>query len=211
MGYTNYFAYDPASAQFVERWTTMVEDAQRLCETVVARGVAIAGGHGDGQPEFTQERIWLNGGRAGDLGHETFSITARPWRDWLEPDGGWPEDAAGGWAEREAARFERDGFIWSCCKTARKPYDVLVGAILLRCKQLAPEAFAIGSDGRWETEWLHSASYWDAGCTRSDLSARKLVAELFGTDTIARTAVLTDTSDGPPSVHMRRLESGTSR
>ncbi|KAH7113570.1 hypothetical protein EDB81DRAFT_824566 [Dactylonectria macrodidyma] len=38
------------------------------------------------------------------------------------------------------------------CKTNRKPYDLVVCAILLRAYQLAPDAIKISSDGRWE-EW----------------------------------------------------------
>lgn len=212
MGYTHYFTYDPSAVQFVERWTTMVDDARLLCETVRARGVRIAGGLGEGKPEFTEEHIWLNGPRIGDRGHETLRIMAHPWREWLEPASGWESDAERDWAAREAARFERAGFIWAFCKTARKPYDVLVGAILLRCVQLAPDAFAIGSDGRWEREWLHGADYWDTGCRRSKLSARKLVTELFGTDSVdGRTVVLTETTEGPASARSRQPAATTAR
>ncbi|OAL02070.1 hypothetical protein IQ06DRAFT_368552 [Phaeosphaeriaceae sp. SRC1lsM3a] len=38
------------------------------------------------------------------------------------------------------------------CKTARRPYDVVVTAILLRAAQLAGDAFSVGSDGFWD-EW----------------------------------------------------------
>ncbi|KAH6973344.1 hypothetical protein EDB80DRAFT_693377 [Ilyonectria destructans] len=38
------------------------------------------------------------------------------------------------------------------CKTDRKPYDLVVCAILLRAYQLVPDAIRIGSDGRWE-DW----------------------------------------------------------
>lgn len=52
------------------------------------------------------------------------------------------------------------------CKTARKPYDVVVTAILLRAHHHAPDGIKISSDGYWEE--------WDQG--------RALVKELFGDD-----------------------------
>ena len=50
------------------------------------------------------------------------------------------------------------------CKTARKPYDLVVTAILLRAAHHAPQGIEINSDGTWD-EWK---------------PARVLVEELFG-------------------------------
>lgn len=50
------------------------------------------------------------------------------------------------------------------CKTARKPYDVVVTAILLRAHHHAPAGIEVSSDGYWEE--------WGEG--------RELVRELFG-------------------------------
>ena len=39
------------------------------------------------------------------------------------------------------------------CKTARKPYDQVVGAVLLRCQFYSPHpGFEVHSDGSWD-EW----------------------------------------------------------
>lgn len=38
---------------------------------------------------------------------------------------------------------------WSFCKTARRPYDAVVGAILIAVKQHQPDA-KITSDGNWD-------------------------------------------------------------
>ncbi|KAH8743450.1 hypothetical protein F5883DRAFT_592977 [Diaporthe sp. PMI_573] len=43
------------------------------------------------------------------------------------------------------------------CKTDRKPYDVVVCAILLRAKHLAPNAINIRSDGDWD-DWSEAAA-----------------------------------------------------
>ena len=50
---------------------------------------------------------------------------------------------------------------FSFCKTARKPYDAVVGAILISVKDHVPEA-EIGSDGVWEYDWdAARALYFD--------------------------------------------------
>jgi hypothetical protein len=44
---------------------------------------------------------------------------------------------------------------WDFCKTARKPYDVVVATILLRARVLMGKAFHFSSDGAWgEDGWL---------------------------------------------------------
>jgi hypothetical protein len=43
---------------------------------------------------------------------------------------------------------------WDFCKTARKPYDVVVATILLRASILMGKAFHLSSDGAWgEDGW----------------------------------------------------------
>ncbi|KAF7519554.1 hypothetical protein PCG10_009960 [Penicillium crustosum] len=41
---------------------------------------------------------------------------------------------------------------WTFCKTARKPYDVVVTSLLLRIWMLAPKNLDLGSDGGYE-DW----------------------------------------------------------
>ncbi|MFE7485138.1 hypothetical protein [Streptomyces sp. NPDC057552] len=62
------------------------------------------------------------------------------------------------------------GFTYSFCKTGGvrpKPYDMAVTAAMLRAHTLAPDCFAIDSDGDWDQEWVH---------------ARAIHRMLFGTD-----------------------------
>lgn len=42
---------------------------------------------------------------------------------------------------------------FNCCKTARKPYDLVVMAVLLLMHRYAPRAWSISSDGG-EKDWL---------------------------------------------------------
>jgi len=39
------------------------------------------------------------------------------------------------------------------CKTANKPYDLVVGLVLLAVEEIAPDALRISSDGEWTEEW----------------------------------------------------------
>lgn len=56
-------------------------------------------------------------------------------------------------------------------KTASKPYDVVVSCVLLRAFLLAPNQFALGSDGDWE-----NSGEWDAALELyRDLWPRDLV------------------------------------
>lgn len=56
-----------------------------------------------------------------------------------------------------AFQYDKRRFLWDFCKTSRKPYDVAVSAILLRCHQLSPDALDIASDGGSDHEWRHGA------------------------------------------------------
>ena len=77
------------------------------------------------RPEITPALIGLNGTDDGDLGHEGFVI--------------------------ERVRTPREGCAaplgWNFCKTARKPYDRAVTAVLCYLATVV-EAFDVTSDGR---------------------------------------------------------------
>ncbi|KAJ8070831.1 hypothetical protein OCU04_001192 [Sclerotinia nivalis] len=52
---------------------------------------------------------------------------------------------------------EHNSAGFNFCKKARKEYDAVVAAILMRAKMLAGDAFALSSDGYWdEYEWEHA-------------------------------------------------------
>jgi hypothetical protein len=55
----------------------------------------------------------------------------------------------------ETAAFADDSKGFGFCKTGRKPYDVVVGAVLLRIRHYNRN-FRIESDGDWdnESEWV---------------------------------------------------------
>lgn len=89
----------------------------------------IRGGLGKGLPKFLQDQIWFNGDESTGLDHETFYLT---WNN-MDSEG-------------------KDN--WGFCKTARKPYDVLVCMSLLALENAFqdPKVFSYSSDGD-EPEW----------------------------------------------------------
>ena len=137
MGYTHY-TYRPVknsgSAYFYGK---LALDAKKLCDYANANGIRIRNGAGEGEPEFTEFSFSINGdaeafsddGR--DLAHETFY--------WA----GIPEQSE--WRKGESDYF-------SFCKTAYKPYDAVITAILIRAKTIYGDCVRISSDGEWQ-EW----------------------------------------------------------
>ncbi len=88
----------------------------------------IRGGLGQGKPMINESQIWFNGDEKTGTDHETFGIK-------------WFEDA------KNEYQF---------CKTARKPYDLLVCVSLLAMREAfkGTGAFSFRSDGDnsdWET------------------------------------------------------------
>jgi hypothetical protein len=183
MGYTNFYAYDPNASAYIKAWPQMGQDAQTIVERVQELGIAIGPGvpdyQGHTEPECNERWIWLNG--VGEGVHDTLLIYG-PGREALE-------------AIEDAERwFGRADFLRAFCKTARMPYDTAVAAILLRCHELAPEAFVIASDGNWDREWRNGA--W-----RGMVSPRALCHELFDTPIDLPDPLCEGTTAGPPSAH----------
>lgn len=154
MGYTHYYRYVPEHPGFRAAWPRMVEDADRIIERVRSTGIFITGF--DGKPAAGVDRIAFAGDDDNELSGESFVITPKL-------------------ADLDPWEREKQGVVTNFCKTERYPYDVAVTAILLRCHLLAPDAFAIHSDGRWDEDWAQEAC-WPA----TGLNTRDLVAELFG-------------------------------
>lgn len=151
MGYTHYFRFDSGDPAFVGAWPAMVADAERIVDRVRAAGVVIEGSD-DGSPPVTSEGIALGGSVEDEIDGEFFTLSPSSHR-----------------------RKQKNKVVQGFCKTEHFPYDVAVAAILLRCHLLAPEAFLISSDGDWDEDWGQDSTW-----PRTGLSARGLVAELFG-------------------------------
>jgi len=149
---THSWAYQPGHPAYHQAWPTMVGDARRIIEYVRRLGIVIAGPDGLGTPVLNQQvGIGFNGDASTDLAGEPFTL--------LAPDCPLGHPVATG-----------------TVTTNRKPYDLAVTTILLRCALLAPEAFAVASDASW-SQWGSGSATWPAAATRH--SSRRIVADLF--------------------------------
>lgn len=133
MGYTHYWSYDEDLNR--QNLSHALVDAAKVVRAVQEQGIVLCGGLGEGEPEISEFGIMLNGDASQDLDHETFKFPMSP--------------------EYAAGTKERLGSLWDFTKTARKPYDLAVCAILLVLKHHLGNQIRISSDGdREEDEWL---------------------------------------------------------
>ncbi len=148
--YSHYWGYDPIDPSFLAAWPQMVADARVIADYVRSElAITLADGLGGGEPQIDERAICLNGSRREGLHYQTFAIWPEPWKVWAES----AREGHRGWAKSERLHYRQRGLVEWFCKTARQPYDIAVAAILLRCQHLAPDAFAIDSDGSWEVDW----------------------------------------------------------
>jgi hypothetical protein len=170
MGYTHYL-YRPKEIQ-PEVFKQIVADLKAIIEKA---GVPLAGWNGKGTPELTDEVIAFNG--VADCGHKKTESIAIAWpaknanginqtnngEDVL--NGTWfaggllGSRACGGDCSHETFRFERayqpqewqkpdkNGFWFCFCKTAYKPYDLIVQAAMIIIKHYLKDQVVVHSDG----------------------------------------------------------------
>lgn len=125
MGYTNYW-YRPTVLD-QDRFDKFSEDAKSLAlgwEGPIADGAGVEGS----KPRFDHDEVTFNG--VEDDAHEAFHIPRV-----FDPPSWRPEP-------------DEDGLHFDFCKTARKPYDTLVCAVLIAFKHHFPEV-VVASDGNW--------------------------------------------------------------
>ena len=126
MGYTHYWTYNPNEILNTEelrrKFRVAVQTIDQAHKIIKKRKYCvIRGGLGEGTPMINESQVWFNGDEKKGMDHETFDIK------WF-PSGG-----------------SVNGF----CKTARKPYDILVCVSLLAFKHAFdnPDVFTFSSDG----------------------------------------------------------------
>lgn len=70
MGYTHYWSTSKNNAN----WDKFIQFVSLAILHENARGIKIADGFGENEPELNERRVWLNGSDENDESHETFSI-----------------------------------------------------------------------------------------------------------------------------------------
>lgn len=135
MGYTHYYTRPVNGAGSAYMFGKLALDTKSICDRAQANGIPLANGNAEAgtQPDFTEGYFSLNGvsDENGDNGHETLYWAGIP----TQPE----------WRKGDPEYFE-------FCKTAYKPYDAVVTAILIRAKVIYGSCVSISSDGDW-TEW----------------------------------------------------------
>jgi len=148
MGYTHYWRYDPKSEEFQKGLLMLLPDAKLIIDKAEARGIYVRG-KGDTSP-VTEGGIWFDGAAPPgvldqeEYEHETFVMeSSHPWL--YEQNTEWDQ-----WRKES---YDTNGHHFVFCKTAQKPYDLVVGTILLRANHLF--GLDVSSDGDWDTfaEW----------------------------------------------------------
>lgn len=134
MGYTHYWYRPVNNAGSDHQYAELRMDTARIITTAINQGIEVRGPFGVGQPEFSGERFAFNGSVEDDQWHETFSWKRYP--------------KLGGWETGDETKETFD-----FCKTAYKPYDAVVTAVLIRAGEIYGDLVRVRSDGDWG-EWI---------------------------------------------------------
>lgn len=155
MGYTHYFE-KPNKPLNSKAFGEFIETAQKIVHACSPTGpiggvyyegeeVKIAGPNGDKEPLFTGTEIALNG--EGENAHESLNI-----------------------------RNIEDGLgTFNFCKTARKPYDIVVTGILIALKKKFEFTVKINSDGDID-EWEPGLNLYNT-CVEDKFKVKKETLE----------------------------------
>lgn len=148
MGYTHYWQFNPSKIEDTETLRKKFQAASSLVKkgylalkkdpflhagqhggAYAENPCLVRGGLGKGAPIINESVIWINGDEKTHLDHETFQIQ---------------------WKGKDVRDF---------CKTARKPYDILVCYTLLAFHHVFDDrqVFSFSSDGD-EEDWQHAAN-----------------------------------------------------
>ena len=149
MGYTHYWRRPRTNAGSSYMYGKLALDAKKIIAEGERDGIRIRNGNGEGEPEFNEAFFSINGDASGftddgrDLVHETFCWEGIP----------------------SVSKHRKDEpTTFDFCKTAYKPYDAVVTAILIRAKHIYGSCVSVSSDGEW--------GEWQAG--------RELYKRVFG-------------------------------
>lgn len=152
MGYTHYWKRPRNNYGTAEMFGRLALDAKKIIAQAELDGIRIRDGFGEGEPNFNEAFFAINGdGTDSDLSHETFLWEGVPTVD--------------EWRKDEPETFD-------FCKTAYKPYDAVVTAILIRAKKIYGNCITVSSDGNWSRREQDDYGNWSKG--------RDLYERVFG-------------------------------
>ena len=148
MGYTHYNSRNTKNLGSAYFYGKLALDAKAIIAEAQKRGITIRGGNGEGEPEYNEGYFSLNGNAEAGEDYETFMWEALPEQ---------PE-----WQRQHfSASGKNPNEIFDFCKTAHKPYDSVVTAILIRAKVIYGDCVEIRSDGNW-SDWQAGRDLYEA-------------------------------------------------
>lgn len=149
MGYTHYHTRNAKNKGSAFMFGKLALDAKAIIAEAQSRGIAIRGYDGTGEPEFTEGYFRFNGDASEGLDYETFAWEALPQQqDWER--------------EHYIASGRNPDQIFDFCKTAYRPYDAVVTAILIRAKVIYGNCVDVRSDGDWNAGWQAGRELYEA-------------------------------------------------
>lgn len=135
MGYTHYWTQPRDYGR--KSWEQICEDVRAILKDVQhVQGIALANGMGEAgtSPDISADRIDFNG--VDEDSHESFYVTRRRTLE---------------------AWQTSDRLGWAFCKTAHKPYDIAVTAVLAYLAALEYRPWRVSSDGDGR-DWLEGVA-----------------------------------------------------
>lgn len=184
MGYTHYWTIKPKNPLWKTGFAQLQMDTKKVLDAVRDMGITLErlnwvfdkrsnfqGMEISERPILEEGSIHFNGGLPADENHEDFQMQVDPMTPYRHK-----QDS---YSIHKQKQYAESHEYWDFCKTARKPYDLAVCTVLIRGVAIMPECLSVGSDGRWDQEWLHGA---DAGCSdlrHIEVGARQLYPRLF--------------------------------
>jgi hypothetical protein len=181
MGYSHYWYRKPELDK--EQFRQFSEDCQKLADAYEGMGLKLGNGDGEGRPKFTPDLVDFNGSQnCGHKKNDLISIpwpTANA--GGINPEGDATGEWGGPISEmfgvtlasldsrvcngdcsyegfqipqvKKLSEYDKDGMVFDCCKTAFRPYDLLVIACLIAAKYHFGHNFKVSSDGE-DQHWF---------------------------------------------------------
>ena len=172
MGYTHYYSHDKDLNQ--ETWNEFIKDCKTLYKNMPDHSESSGAYHADDpliltgdalckSPKFTKDLVYFNGGDTG--------VRVKKGKYWEEayPDG----------TTKEYPELSHETFILKrkkCnefCKTARKPYDLMVQACLILFLAHFPDDAQVSSDGDSD-DWYEATEF-----VKTHIQSKKVAALLL--------------------------------
>lgn len=166
MGYTNYYRR-PAKAHEQEAWNAFYKACKELYKNMPEHSHSAGDHYPDAilfltgcnaykHPQFNKERVLFNGGVPGERTKTSNKYGQSNWDGYQHTDPA--REAEDNELAHETFSLTReyvDAFAF--CKTARKPYDLMVKACLILYKYFFPYV-TISSDGD-EEDWMDAKKF----------------------------------------------------